>query len=62
VELAWDFAHTLSKDIKLPETLQPVEHLELEVTNGRVHVSADTVRLAVTFRGTVRRSAISLLT
>jgi hypothetical protein len=55
VELAWDYAKTLSHVFELPDALQPLERLELTVAGARVKATREAVGLAIEFHAHVRR-------
>lgn len=53
--LKWDFTKTLSAVLGLPEILDPLEGLALEVAWGKIRVTEEAVILAVSFHSQVRR-------
>lgn len=53
--LKWDFTKTLSAVFRLPEILDPLEGLALDVAWGKVRVTDEAVILAVSFHSAVRR-------
>jgi hypothetical protein len=55
VELAWDYAQTLSHAFDLPDILQPLERLELRAAGARVKPTEDAVGLAIEFHARVLR-------
>lgn len=55
VELAWNFAETLSHAFSLPALLDPVEAIALKVAWGRIKVTSDALVLAVSFHSSVLR-------
>jgi hypothetical protein len=57
VELSWNYVRTLSHTFKLPESLEPLESLDLRAAGGRVLVTAEAIRFSVPFHTAVRRRA-----
>ncbi len=55
--LGWRFFQTLSHFFALPELLDPVRGLDVQVAWGRLRVSEDAVVLAVSFHTKVARRA-----
>jgi hypothetical protein len=53
--LKWDFTKTLTAVFRLPEILDPLEGLALDVAWGKVRVTDEAVILAVSFHSKVRR-------
>jgi hypothetical protein len=49
-ELCWNFTKTLSHEFPLPELLQPLRALDLNVAWGKVRVTAEALVLVVSFR------------
>lgn len=49
-ELSWNFTKTLSHEFPLPELLQPLRALDLNVAWGKVRVTAEALVLVVSFR------------
>jgi hypothetical protein len=55
VDLAWNFARTLSHRFELPSSLEPVDGLDLRVRWGRVRVTEEAMVMAVSFQPSVLR-------
>lgn len=53
--LAWDFSRTLTHAFNLPDDLDPLEKLRLDVSWGEVKMTQDALAFAVSFRPTVTR-------
>ena len=49
-ELSWNFAEALSHEFPLPELVQPLRALDLQVGWGKVRVTAEALVLVVSFR------------
>jgi hypothetical protein len=45
--VAWDFTHTLSRMVRLPDRLQMVRRLECKSSHGEVRVTEDAIALRV---------------
>jgi hypothetical protein len=56
VELAWDFKKSLSHVFKLPESLQPIDAIALDVAWGEIKVTDKALVFAVSFHAAVTRS------
>lgn len=54
-EMAWNFVKTLSHVFSLPASLQPVEALDLGVSDARVKVTEQAMGLAILFKFDVIR-------
>jgi hypothetical protein len=59
VELSWDYAATLNHTFALPDTLRPLEHLELTVRGAQVKTTDELMGLAIAFDADVRRGKAS---
>jgi hypothetical protein len=57
VELSWGFAQTLTHSFRLPETLAPLDSLDITVLCGRVRILSDGLGLAVKLDSGVKRHA-----
>jgi hypothetical protein len=53
VELAWNFTKTLSHVFQLPKTMLTAATLGVEVVEGQIHVSQESLRMAVLLRAKV---------
>ncbi|HEY4014980.1 MAG TPA: hypothetical protein VGM06_16670 [Polyangiaceae bacterium] len=53
IELVWGFGKTLSTQFKMPKALRSAEALVLDVSEGRVAVSAEAVGMAVAYAAKV---------
>ena len=58
VELAWDFAKTLTHSFDLPASMVPLDSIGLWVREGRLHIGADALVLGVRLVSTIKRHAI----
>ena len=45
--LAWNFGAMLTRSVTMPDSMQPVEALNMRATNGSVEVHADRLRFAL---------------
>lgn len=57
VELSWGFANALTHSFHLPESMQPLDSLDLTVRAGRVMIRSDGIGLAVQLDSAVQRHA-----
>jgi hypothetical protein len=55
-ELSWNFTKTLSHEFPLPELLQPIRALDLNVAWGKVRVTAEALVLVISFRAAAVRT------
>ena len=60
VELSWGFARWLTRSLRLPESIAPLESLDLTVMAGRVRILSDGIGLAVRFGAAVKRQGDGL--
>lgn len=58
IELSWCFSRTLTHSFPLPNSITPLDSLDLTVLAGRVRVQSDGVGLAVKLDSAVRRHAV----
>jgi hypothetical protein len=58
VELSWCFSRTLTHSFPLPESITPLESLDLTVLAGRVRIRSDGIGLAVKLDSAVKRHAV----
>jgi hypothetical protein len=56
--LEWNFSQTLSHAFELPDDLDPLEKLRLDVSWGEVKMTKDALAFAVSFRATVTRKRV----
>jgi hypothetical protein len=60
VELSWNFTKTLSHVFRLPKAMLTAGTLGLEVIEGQIHVTHESLRMSVLFHAKVgRRDAIT---
>jgi hypothetical protein len=60
-EFAWNFTRTLTRTVRMPSTLDPIDSLSIRVNWGKCRVDAEGFALAVSFeltfdRGTSRKA------
>jgi hypothetical protein len=55
LDLSWNFARTLSRTVKLPRSLRPLDALSLRLAWGKVRVTDEAMVMAVSFHSKLSR-------